>query len=87
MWYIAIDSKTTRFLLTNRIVNETHAFDGTIKGALSMLKMVYSTGYDPDVMSSSSLNHPDEYPEFEKHSIDIAAGYLQGAIDDGLINV
>jgi hypothetical protein len=34
---------------------------------------------------SSDFNHPDEFPDFEEHSIDIVAGYYEGAIAAGLI--
>lgn len=78
------------FKLLKRLGNSdayiTMEFPGTVIGAIDLNNFLLNY---PDVMvqMSSDFNHPDEFPMFEKHSIDIAAGYLDGAISDGVIEV
>ena len=79
--FLSIDAATTEFVL--EVNDKEQRFPGTVQGAVDMHK---ASG-EMHVSMSSDLNHPREFKKFEKHSIDIAAGYLDEAIKAGVISV
>lgn len=82
MTVMQIDSKTTEFVL--RFYDKTEKrFPGTVAGAVALHNTAKDLAY---VSASSDYNHPDEFPNFEEHSIDIAVGYFDDAIAAGIIN-
>jgi len=84
MHILKLDHKTNEFVLDGGPFGETHRFPGTVAGAINLNEVGRMLDY---VSMSSDLNHPSEFPEFEAHSIDIAAGYMDGAVEAGLIQI
>ena len=84
MHIIGIDSKTTQFRLTDTLTQEAEFFPGTVRGAVELNNTAAQKDY---VSMSSDLNHPNEFPKFEEHAIDVAAGYFDGAVEAGLIEI
>ena len=84
-YFLSLDSKNVIFKLSkdNNTVKE---FPGTVKGAAELTDYIITNKLE-FVQMSSDLNHPDEFEEFEKHSIDIAAGYYEEAITAGVLTV
>lgn len=86
MYFLTIDSENTQFKLTN--CNENLLFSGTVRGAIKLNEvMIELKNQGFWIQSSSDLNHPNEFPNFEEYSIDIAAGYYDGALKAGVIEI
>lgn len=86
MIIVGLDAKTTEFTVTYVDADEKR-FPGTVAGAVEVRNLTAKESDNMPIMITSSLNHPDDYPEFEEHSIDIAANYLDDAIAAGVITV
>lgn len=84
MYFISLNYKETKFVLKNTYTNETMEFEGTVSGAIELLE---ETRKHEHVSMSSDLNHPNEFPNFAEHAIDIAAGYIEGALEAGVIEL
>ncbi len=84
MKILLIDEKTTEFVLHDPLTKKDVRFHGTVDGAIAFNFVGAKEDY---VSMSSDLNHPDDFPKFEEHSIDIAAGYLDGAVEAGIIKL
>lgn len=84
MPYLKIDEENTEFELKSW-GHETHVFPGTVQGAILLTN--FCKKHKISALMSSDFNHPDEFPKFEKHSIDIVAGYYDDAIADGVIEI
>lgn len=82
--FLRIDTKTTEFVLYDWDGNE-HRFPGTVEGAAKLNHFAHDQKLN--CCMSSDLNHPDEFPKFEKYAIDIAAGYYDEAVKAGVINI
>lgn len=82
--YLRIDTAKTEFVVSDWAGAE-HRFPGTVVGAVELTNFCHEERLE--LSMSSDLNHPGEFPRFERHAVDIAAGYLDGAIADGLISV
>ena len=83
MNYIKLDSVKKEFVLDFH--GTEHRFAGTVAGAIEFNQFMHEAGESASM--SSDLNHPNEFPDFEEHSIDIVAGYYDGAVKAGLINL
>lgn len=83
MAFLKLDDKTNEFVLS--IQDTETRWSGTLNGVLDMLHLIRET--EIPICMSSDLNHPDEFPDFEEHSIDVAAGYYDGAIKAGVIKI
>ena len=68
---IRIDSKALEFVVLNG--KKENRFSGTVQGARELVDFVVSSNF-ANICLSSDFNHPDEFPEFEPNSIDIACG-------------
>lgn len=74
MSFLAIDAETTEFVLTLDDIEETELrFAGTVEGAKACVKRMRE-GNEEHLRLSSDFNHPDEFSNFEDHSMDIACG-------------
>ena len=84
-YFLSLDNKKVVFKLSkdNVIIKE---FPGTVKGAVELNDYIISNRFER-IQMSSDLNHPSEFEKFEKHSIDIAAGYYSEAISAGVLTV
>lgn len=82
--YLKLDSTTTEFVVSDWEQKE-HRFAGTIHGAVELINFCHSKHLQ--VLHSSDLNHPDEFPKFQEHAIDVAVGYYEGAVNAGLISL
>ena len=60
---------------------EVKVFAPTVAGAIGVYN--YTKGEHTNM--SSDLFHPDEFPDFEEHAIDIAAGEIGDAVEAGVI--
>jgi hypothetical protein len=83
MNFISIDNAAKEFVVS--IHGTEHRFAGTVAGAIELNHFMNERGEGSSM--SSDLNHPNEFPDFEEHSIDIVAGYYEGAVKAGLINL
>jgi len=87
MYFFGIREKQFALMKHNSDLVE-HWFPPTVTGAIAVNhKMLELMSQGHHINSSSDLNHPDEFPEFEEHAIDIAAGYYEGAVAAGIITV
>lgn len=82
--YLKLDSLTTEFVVTDWEDKE-HRFPGTVIGSIGLHEFCIENQLQ--VTMSSDLNHPEEFPKFEKHAIDIAVGYYDNAVADGVIEI
>lgn len=83
MIYLKLDDETTEFVAETG--KGEKRFPGTVKGAVELYQFLVRS--KDTVYASSDLNHPNEFPYFEKFAIDIAAGELEDAIQAGVISV
>lgn len=85
MIFLKLDHKKVEFVFV--VGEQEFTFPGTVDGAVELNNILAKYDENLEIQMSSDLNHPDDFPKFEPHSIDIAAGYIDGALAAGILEV